>query len=199
MFIEERLLDTVAYGSQFGQEFKTRVKTLKSGADRRNADWSMPLGKYTVRYDLLEDADHALVAHAHMACMGRLIPFRFKNWADYKATDEAIGTGTGVSQIIQLLRNYTFGPVTLSRPIKKPVTETVVIKVAGVPSAAVVDYTTGKITITATSGAAITWSGEFDIPVRFESDRLDIDISATSHGGMLILNSDVGLIEDRLS
>ena len=50
MFNETRLLDCVAYGSEFGQEFSTRITSLRSGVERRNANWSMPLGRYSVLY-----------------------------------------------------------------------------------------------------------------------------------------------------
>lgn len=175
MFNETRLLDKVSYGSQFGQEYNTRIVQLRSGRDKRNANWTLPLGRYSILYEAIRPEDHMLVRGAHMACMGSLIAFRFKDWSDYIATDEAIGTGTGSSQDLQLTKVYDFGPLSISRDIVKPVTGTVVIYVDGVPTAATIDYTTGIATLTATNGAAITWSGEFDVPVRFDSDRLDCE------------------------
>ncbi|MFP5422642.1 MAG: DUF2460 domain-containing protein, partial [Gammaproteobacteria bacterium] len=121
MFNETRLLDRVAYGSEFGQEFRTRVVTLRSGVERRNAEWAAPLGRYRVLYQRLDANDHTLVAQAHMASMGALIPFRFKDWADFQANQELIGTGTGVEQVLQLVKEYSFGPMSLTRIIRKPV------------------------------------------------------------------------------
>lgn len=198
MFNETRLLDCVAYGSQFGQEFSTRIKTLRNGVERRNVNWSMPLGRYTVVYQALKEADHIAVRGAHMACMGSAIAFRFKDWADYRASGEAIGIGTGAQQTLQLTKGYAFGPVTLQRIIKKPVAGTVTLLADGVAIAATVDYTTGQVTLTADADAVITWSGEFDVPVRFESDRLDVDPVARS-GGDFLLSADVDLVEDRLA
>lgn len=197
MFNETRLLDRVAYGSQFGQEFNTRVVSLRSGHERRNANWTLPLGRYSVIYQALEPADHLLVKGAHMACMGSLIAFRFKDWSDFTATNQVIGTGTGSSQELQLAKAYDFGPLSLSRTITKPVSGTVVVSVAGVPTACVIDYTTGVVTITATASAEITWTGEFDVPVRFESDRLDCDPIA-KRSNDFFLTADVGLVEVRI-
>lgn len=197
MFNEARLLDKVAYGSEFGQEFNTRIRALRSGVERRNANWSMPLGKYRVMYDRLNTPDHILVAQAHMASMGALIPFRFKDWTDFEASAESLGTATGVEQQVQLVKGYQFGSITLSRIIKKPVSGSVTIYANGSPIGATIDYTTGIATFTATDGDAITWSGQFDIPVRFESDRLDISAESRGQNG-LILSSDVGLVEVRL-
>ena len=99
--------------------------------------------------------------------------------------------------MLQLAKVYSFGPLDMSRPIKKPVSGTVTIFEDGVASAAVIDYTTGFVTITAAPGSVITWSGEFDVPVRFVSDRLDSDPVAKRQNGF-ILSSNVDLIEVRL-
>lgn len=197
MFNETRLLDSVAYGSEFGQEFSTRVTTLRSGVERRNANWSMPLGRYAVLYQVLKPDDHIKVRAAHMASMGALIPFRFKDYTDYQAQQQIIGTGTGSAQTLPLLKQYKFGPVELQRRISKPVLNTVLVFADGVPVSAAVDYVDGTVTITADVGAEITWSGEFDIPVRFESDRLDVEPLARIAGGFAV-SCNVDLVEVRL-
>lgn len=197
MFNEARLLDRVSYGSQFGHEFNTRVTRLRSGHERRNAGWSMPLGKYRVMYQALLPEHHQYVLDAHMACMGSLIPFRFRNLTDFVATSQPIGTGTGAEQTLQLEKVYTFGTFSLSRKISKPVSGTVKVYEDGVLVPAVVDYETGSVVLTASSGSAITWTGEFDIPVRFESDSIDVDPVARTGAGFA-LRADVGLVEVRL-
>lgn len=197
MFNESRLLDCVSYGSQFGQEFSTRIKRLRNGVERRNINWAMPLGRYTVVYQALKEEDHIKVRGAHMACMGSAIAFRFKDWTDYRAYDQVLGVGTGGAQVLQLVKSYEFGPATLQRIIKKPVSGTVQAYADGFPIASTVDYLTGLITLTAPDGAVITWSGEFDVPVRFETDRLDVDPVAPRAGGF-ILSTDVDLVEVRL-
>jgi uncharacterized protein (TIGR02217 family) len=197
MFNETRLLDCVAYGSQFGQEFKTRIVTLKSGFERRNIEWTMPMGKYTVLFQAIEPADHALVRGAHMASMGSAIPFRFKDWTDYESDHEIIGTATGVPQTLQLVKNYTFGALSLQRVIAKPVDDTVTLYADGVEIGVAVDTATGIVSFIADVGAEITWSGEFDVPVRFDSDRLDFDPAGRATGGFM-LTGDVDIIEIRL-
>lgn len=196
MFNETRLLDCVSYGSQFGQEFKTRITQLRNGRERRNADWALPLGRYSVTYQALKPEDHLLVRGAHMACMGSLIAFRFKDWTDYLGEHELIGEGTGVAQTLALSKSYAFGPISFARPITKPVAGTIVIYEGGQRVAASVNYTTGMVTVTAPPGSPITWSGEFDVPVRFESDRLDCDPIARFSNGY-VLTADVDLVEDR--
>jgi uncharacterized protein (TIGR02217 family) len=200
MFNDTRLLEKVAYGSTFGGEFNTRIIRLKSGHERRNANWSMPLHRYSILYQALDPADHILVKRAHYASLGAAIGFRFKDWTDYQATNESLGVGTGVEQTIQLIKTYTFGSISLERNIYKPVNGTVTVSVNGTPivedSTNFIDYDTGILTITAAGGATITWTGEFDVPVRFENDRLDSDPIAPRSNGFL-LSSDVDLIETR--
>ena len=205
MFNETRLLDAVAYGSEFGAEFRTRIVTLRSGAERRNVGWSMPLGRYSVLYQALQPQDHMAVRGAHMASMGSAIPFRFRDWTDFQADNQAIAIGTGSPQSAQLVKKYPFGPISLERIIKKPVTGTVVItEWDGVPGndptviAATVIYTTGMVTFSATAGYTVAWSGEFDIPVRFSDDRLDVDPVAMACDSQYLLSTDVELQEIRL-
>jgi len=110
MFNDTRLLDCVAYGSEFGREFNTQITRLRSGAERRNANWSAFLGRYSVIYNALDEDDHALVRYAHMVSFGMLIPFRFKDTTDYQATGEVIGIGDGTGdQDVQLIKTYAFG------------------------------------------------------------------------------------------
>lgn len=195
IFIEERLLDCVSYGSEFGQEFNTRIVTLQSGVDRRNAQWSAPLGRYSILYNALMESDHQIVRDAHMACMGSAIAFRLKDWTDYLAHNQFIGTGTGDMQTLQCIKQYEFGPVKLTRKIHKLVSAKVFADNIEIPTTII--KTTGEVIIDAPVDSRITWSGEFDVPVRFNSDRLDWQPVSRS-GGKFILSSDVDLTEVRL-
>lgn len=198
MFNESRLLESVSYGSQFGHSYMTNITQLRSGHERRNAEWSAPLGRYALSYDNLQADGHEAVIRAHHACMGQLIGFRFKDWADYKADMEQIGVGTGANQVVQLTKKYTFGSLSSYKKISKPVQGTVSFFAGATqiyPS--VSDYTTGVFTVNATAGAPIYWVGEFDIPVRFASDDLLFSIN-DGNDSTFFLTSNVDLQEIRL-
>ena len=197
IFNESRLLDRVAYGSNFGHRYKTRITELKNGVERRNAEWSAPLAFSTVIYDNLDPGDHIIVVNAHHACMGSLIGFRFRDWSNYTAENEVIGYGTDALASYQLIKTRTFGALSTETNVVKPVSGTVTIFVDGTPTAATVDYTTGIVQVSAASGAEITWSGEFDTPVRFESDDIDFSIDNKSRNGF-VLTANVDVIEIRL-
>lgn len=192
-FIEQRLLDRLAIGTQGGATWRTREVPLSNGIVRRNASRSRPLYRYAILYQNLLPAQHKAVLDAFNACRGAAYGFRLRDPAEFSVVDQPIGVGTGSSQTLQLVKTYTWGPEQVVRPIRKPVAG-VVIKANGTPITASVDTTTGLATFTAPAGHSITWSGEFDVPVRFESDQLisTYDRAAQS----LILSADVPLVED---
>ena len=194
-FVETRLLDCVAYGTAGGPTWTTRRVGLKSGITRRNPGRSRPLHRYSLIYRNLRPEDHLEVLNAFNACMGGAFGFRLKDWADYIATDELLGLGTGAEQAVQLVKLYTFGSRTISRPIRKPVTGSVTLTQNGSPLAASVDYTTGVATYTATNGATVRWAGEFDVPVCFADDELSFSFESQNQNGF-ILTADVALEED---
>lgn len=192
-FIERRLLDCVAYGTQGGPTWVTRRIRLKSGIIRRNAQRSRPAYRYVVLYQNLNEEDHYSIMEAFNACMGGVHGFRLRDWADYRATNEFVTVGTGVEQTVQLAKLYEFGNQNISRPIKKLVSASLTAN--GSPIAATVNLNTGMATFTAPNGHTVRWSGEFDVPVMFEQDEALFEAVTRLSSG-LALTSDISLIED---
>jgi uncharacterized protein (TIGR02217 family) len=98
-----------------------------------------------------------------------------------------------------LVKTYTSGGITETRTITKPVSGTVVAYINSVPQASgaySIDITNGKITfVSAPANAAIiTADFEFDVPVRFDTDRL----SATLDSYGVNSWSDIPLVEIRV-
>ncbi|WP_444939927.1 DUF2460 domain-containing protein [Microbulbifer sp. ZKSA004] len=196
MFNESRLLERVAYGSEYGHRYKTDIRELRNGVERRNAEWERPLGQYSVIFKNLDYEDHQIVVAAHHACAGALVGFRFKDASDFFADGEVIGYGSGSTETYQLVKSYLFGSLSYQREIVKPVTGTVKIFVDGQEVAAAIDYTTGQVELSATAGAEITWQGEFDVPVRFEDD---VSFSIENRNrGQPVCSGSVELLEIRL-
>lgn len=195
-FIESRLLDCVAYGTEGGPTWSTRKVGLKSGVIRRNPNRSRPMYRFSVLYQNLRPEDHAEVIGAFNACLGGVHSFRLKDWSDFQATNETLSVlGTGSPQTVQLTKLYTFGSVSVARPIKKPVLGTVTMTADGSPLAATIDYTTGEATFTAGASDILRWTGEFDVPVMFEDDALPFTAANRSAEG-LALTADISLMED---
>ena len=188
-FHEVRFPDNISRGARGGPERRTQVVELASGDEERNASWADSRRRYDVAYGIRRADDLAAVVAFFEARNGRLHGFRYKDWADYKsalpsqtitATDQQIGTGTGSLQTFQLAKRYASGGQTWGRTIAKPVAGTVRVALGMVEqmSGWTLDTTTGVITFTtAPAGGVVVRAGfEFDVPVRFDSDTLDVTL-----------------------
>lgn len=167
--------------------YSTIVIQTASGSEQRVARWQRGRQKFSVEYGPRTPASMAIVAAFFRARGGKARGFRLKDWTDYTCTDEAL-TNPYPNKTIQLKKTYTSGGVSEARLIQKPCNNaTFVLKCNTVPMVVTtdysIDYTTGIITLVATpaSGDVFTWSGEFDVPVRFDTDQMDLH--AISVGG----------------
>lgn len=192
-FHEVRLPARLAFGSTGGVERKTEVVTLASGYERRASPWAHGRRRYLIGAGVRSLDDAAALVAFFEARRGRLYGFRFKDFADFKscapsaavaATDQEIGVGDGVTTAFQLVKAY--GDV--AREVRKPVAGTVVAALDGVPTSAfTVDTATGVITFTnpPANGAEVTAGFEFDTPVRFDTDRIDVTLEGFEAGRMV--------------
>ena len=196
-FHEIRFPDNISRGARGGPERRTQVVELASGDEERNASWANSRRRYDVAYGIRRADDLASVVAFFEARNGRLFGFRYKDWADYKsglpstptgATDQQIGTGTGSLKTFQMAKRYTSGAQTWTRTIAKPVTGTVRIALGVVEqmSGWTLDTTTGVITFTTAPGnGVIVRAGfEFDVPVRFDTDMLDVTLDIERLGSI---------------
>ena len=201
LFHDVRFPTAISRASQGGPERRTDVVTLGSGFEERNARWADSRRSYNAGYGVksLDDL-HAVLAFFEER-RGRLTGFRWRDHADWKscppsaipsAADQRIATGDGTTATIQLVKTYgaTFAPWV--RTITKPVAGTVLVAVNGLPQALGTAYSldtvTGLITFLAghipPAAAAITAGYEFDVPVRFDTDKLDVSIQGLTYGAI---------------
>ena len=196
-FHEIRFPDNISRGARGGPERRTQVVELASGDEERNASWANSRRRYDVAYGIRRADDLAAVVAFFEARNGRLYGFRFKDWADYKSslpsqavapTDQQIGTGTGALKTFLLSKRYTSGAQTWVRSIAKPVAGTIRVALGMVEqlSGWTVDTTTGVVTFTtAPAGGVIVRAGfEFDVPVRFDTDTLDVTLDIERLGSI---------------
>lgn len=170
----------IALASRGGPERATDVVTLASGREERNSRWAHARRRYNAGYGIKSRADMAAVLAFFEERRGRFHSFLWRDGLDHAASDEAIGTGDGVTTQFQLTKRYGADFDPYLRVISKPVAETVVVKVDGVAAAAAVNALTGIVTLAEApdEGAAVTASFTFDVPVRFDTDRLDIELTS---------------------
>ena len=179
-FDEVRLPIEVERGFQGGPEFKTTVLVLSSGFERRNVDWEVARGRWDIAYGLRDLDSIAEVRDFFYARQGRARGFRFRDWSDFEATNENIGTGNSTQTAFQLRRQYASGVITYNRNISKPVAGTVRMFLDTVETSAfTVDTTTGIVTFASPPGNAVvvTSTFQFDVPVRFDIDQLSLNVA----------------------
>jgi len=198
-FIEVRFPTAIAYGSAGGPEYSTDIVITQSGYEQRNANWSQARARYNVAHGVKTQAQLDTLIAFFRARKGRADGFRFKDWTDYQVTAQLIATGDGTTTVFQLVKSYLSGGVTESRIVSKPVSGTVNLYLNGTlqaGSAYTLDITTGLVTFhTAPAGSvAVSADFQFDVPVRFDTDRLSATID--SYGS----NSwhDIPLVEVRV-
>lgn len=205
-FHEVRFPDDISRGARGGPERRTQIVELASGEEERNASWANSRRRYDAAYGIRRVDDLAAIVAFFEARNGRLYGFRWKDWADYKsclpsrtpsATDQTIGTSDGAKTAFQLVKTYTSGSQSWTRTITKPVAGTVRVAVDGIEQAGgwSADVTTGLVSFdpAPATGAVITAGFEFDVPVRFDTDTLDVTLDIERLGSI----TSIPLIEVR--
>lgn len=182
MFHNVRLPEDFENGAEGGLGFRTSIVQMKSGREQRNIEWQDARGEWTIGYGVQYEEDINELFEFFMARFGRAHSFRFKDLADYSALAQPLGTGDGVETEFQLIRRYSSGGYNYDRTITKPVTGTVVVygDAVEITSGWSVDTATGIITFDTAPAddLVLTVDFEFDVPVRFDVDRLPLTYEA---------------------
>jgi uncharacterized protein (TIGR02217 family) len=190
----------IALRSAGGPERRTEIVSFGSGREQRNARWAHSRRRYDAGYGV--KTLHALqsVVAFFEERRGQLYGFRWRDRLDHASAapglplsplDQGLGIGDGATAHFQLVKSYGTGGAPYARPIAKPVGGSVRVAVGGVELAGggfAVDATTGLVSFAAghipVAGAAITAGFQFDVPVRFDTDYLEVDLSAFAAGAI---------------
>lgn len=195
-FPSYRLPPDIEEGAQGGPEFATVIQESVSGQEQRVKVWARCRARYDIAYSVLHSDDpvgsYRAVLALFYAHNGRFRPFRFKDWSDFQADDESFGIGDSAETEFQLSRTYdpslillnTPGSITYTREIYL-LSTTPTIKVNDVTQTVTTHYTisgTGLVTFVTPppTGHVLTWTGDHDIPVRFDVDYLPVEMNANS-------------------
>jgi len=176
-FHEIRFPDNIAYGATGGPEFATTVVATGAGHEKRNVNWSEARGRWDVASGLKKQAQIDELIAFFRARRGKAYGFRFKDWTDYKATGQLLGTGDDVLTLFQLIKHYPSGSVIEVRTIAKPAAGTVKVYLDGVEqlSGWSVDTATGLVTFSTAPviDVEVTADFEFDVPLGQAGDTYD--------------------------
>ena len=196
-FHEVRFPSAISFGSTGAVERRTEVVALVSGHEHRNTPWEQSRRRYDAGLGVRSLDDLEAVLAFFEARRGRLYGFRWKDWLDHKSsspsappapTDQLLGTGDSATTDFALVKVYAPGTNEFRRPITKPVAGTVRVAVDGVELTEgpdfTVDATTGVVSLSTPppAGASITAGFEFDVPVRFDTDAIHVNVAAFEAG-----------------
>ncbi|WP_162651821.1 DUF2460 domain-containing protein [Lentilitoribacter sp. Alg239-R112] len=187
---------SIALETTGGPERRTDITQLSNGRENRNARWRDSRRRYDAGSGMRSRDDLMKLIAFFEARHGSLYGFRFKDPLDFSSasfgnsiasSDQIIGTGDGTMTVFQLSKTYSDVGGSAKRTIDKPISGSVVIAVDGVdvlsPDISINDAK-GEVTfVTAPiTNAIITAGYEFEVPVRFDIERLDFNLSAFNAG-----------------
>ena len=195
-FHEVRFPLDVSLRGSGGPVRRTEIVTLASGREHRNSRWADSRRRYDAGLGIRTlDALHAVLAFFEER-RGRLYGFRYRDRIDHRSGppsqavgpgDQRLGLGDGTTRVFPLAKTYGAGPLPYRRLIAKPVAETVRVAVAGTelpPVAFACDAATGLVTLATAPapGMPVAAGFWFDVPVRFDTDDLSVDLQAFTAG-----------------
>ncbi|WP_344847399.1 DUF2460 domain-containing protein [Celeribacter arenosi] len=196
-FHDVRFPANLSFGSVGGPQRRTEVVTLANGFEERNTPWAHSRRRYDAGLGMRSLDDIETLIAFFEARQGQLYGFRWKDWSDFKTSrasgtigfeDQQIGVGNGETTVFGLSKSYVSGEASYVRPIAKPVAGTVQIGVQGQPLQESLewelDYTTGLVSFETApaQGVVISAGFEFDVPVRFDTDRIATSVASFQAG-----------------
>lgn len=196
-FHDIRFPTSLSFGSAGGPERRTEIVSLVNGFEERNTPWEHSRRRYDAGVGLRSLDDVDILISFFEARRGQLYGFRWKDWSDYKSCvpsrgigplDQFLGRGDGQTTEFRLRKTYVSGEQSYTRPVMKPVKGTVRVALAADPKVETqeynVDLTTGLITFATPPDidVRVTAGYEFDVPVRFDIDRIITSIATFNAG-----------------
>lgn len=208
-FHEVRFPTNLSFGALGGPERRTDIVTLANGHEERNTPWAHARRRYDAGVGLRSLDDIAVVLAFFEARRGQMHGFRWKDWADFKSCapsdtvdfrDQEIARGDGTRREFPLSKAYVSGDARYLRPIAKPVAGSVKLGVGDAEQFEgvhfEVDAARGMVVLAQAPGPEdiVTAGFEFDVPVRFDTDRIQTSIASFQAGDV----PNVPLIEVRV-
>lgn len=198
-FHDVRFPLAVSFGATGGPERRTEIVTLGSGREERNQRWAMSRRRYDAGSGVRNRDDLNTVVAFFEERRGRLYGFRYRDPLDHKscapsdtpaATDQLLGVGDGVETDFALIKRYGDAFLPYDRPIALPVAGSLAVTVNGIARVEGADFSVldGAITFfphaVPQTGDAVEAGFQFDVPVRFDTDRLEISLSSFRAGAI---------------
>lgn len=198
-FHDVRFPLAVAFGATGGPERRTEIVTLGSGREERNQRWATSRRRYDAGTGVRHRDDLQAVVDFFEERRGRLYGFRYRDPLEHKScgpsatptqADQLLGVGDGSQDSFQLIKRYGDAHAPYDRTISLPVDGTLLVAVGGVAQTEGADFTvaSGLITFLPGSipagGQEVRAGFQFDVPVRFDTDRIEVNMSRFEAGSI---------------
>jgi len=198
-FAEVQFPPEISYGSKGGPMFSTDVVSTFSGHEQRNINWLEARARYDIGSGIKTEEQWQELIAFFRSRRGRAIGFRYKDWSDYRGINQPIGRGEGNKKRFQLVKHYVSGNFAYTRIINKPVNNNfckIYIDSLVCEEGINIDFTTGIVTFEQAPRETeeITADFEFDVPVRFDTDHIDLSMDNFAIGSW----GNIPLIEIRI-
>lgn len=181
-------------GARVTPGFSTAIVTSASGHEQRNADWASGRLRFDAGPGVRGEADVQTLIAFFRARRGAARGFRFRDPYDHSsrsgagpvsAGDQQLGLGDGVRTEFALIKRYGSEDEGELRRITRPVLGSVLVSLGGLLSQSgwsLLDGGVISFAVAPAAGVSVRAGYEFDVPVRFAEDSLDIDAALFAAG-----------------
>lgn len=201
----------IALGAQRRAGWKTAIAASRSGRESAGQDWSRTRHSFDVSFAVRTASDyHAITAHFH-SMRGRFKHFPFMDVLDYRAeaSNGVLIEDAGSPTVFYLAKRYGTGGDAYDRRITRPISGTPVIyrlrtgTTTVITGSCTISTTTGAVTISGgvySPGDVLSWSGQFYVPSRYDTDDLPALIvnrrpGTTDYGDLLVQCESIPIVE----
>ncbi|WP_274629670.1 DUF2460 domain-containing protein [Arvimicrobium flavum] len=187
----------VSFGATGGPERRNEIVLMTSGRERRNLRTAHSRRTYDAGTGVKSIQNLYDILAFFEARRGSFHAFRFRDPFDNRScrpeetpapADQVLGTGDGTRIRFALVKTYGSGADAYRRPIRKPLLSGLRIAVAGAEKGQGADFSfddaTGEIVFAAApaTGAAVTAGYHYDVPVRFDAERMSVSLTSFRAG-----------------
>lgn len=192
-YIDHRMTERASRGFRRLTTGKTDIVPMDNGDEQRNSRWKFKTMRFVANYALLGEGAQDEVTGAFYAADACRLLFRFRDYGDYRVKASPLTVEVGTTEPVQLTKRYFFGPAFADRLIQAVSTCTVYAADGVSPILGTLDNVLGLFTPTNPWPAGIpTWTGSFDLWVRFADDEIDFTMIVND-----LQTTDIELIEKR--
>lgn len=210
-YVDISFPECIALNAQSAVQWSTTITMAYGGQVDANQNWQDPLHPFDISFAVKTVSDFAIVKAHFMQVRGRANSFPFKDYTDFEVTVssgvilDADGIAPTADGTFYLNKRYGSGAAAYDRPITRPDNPVQVFRTRAsvttdiTGSGAVVTYTTGAVAITGhLSGDTYSWSGEFKLPCRYDTDTLPaVIVNREPNGEHLVSVTGLKIIEVR--